>query len=111
MVYICFVLQHVAQYGIVVTTTESLFYPGYQLSFIPVFHPGLSIRDKYRYSFVPAAIQPGQMPFFTNKKKSDPQLLLSRLQAGSPNPKIYPKLQYQNQDLIHNTISKSRSNS
>jgi hypothetical protein len=45
------------------TTTESACSTGLEEAFVPVFQPGQPIRDKCVKSFVPIAIEPGQMYF------------------------------------------------
>ena len=51
------------------TTKESLFYPGSQLLFVPVFQPGLSIRDKCECLFCPGSYSTGTNAFFHKQKK------------------------------------------
>jgi len=50
--------------------------------------------------FCPGLYSTGTNVIFQNKKMSSP----APEEPASPNPKIGPKLQYQNPDLIHNTL-------
>ena len=52
-----------------VTSTELPFSPGCQRAFIPVFQPGLSIRDKCALSICPGSSRPGTNAIFPTKKR------------------------------------------
>ena len=81
-------------------TTEHDISPGCQVPFIPVLQPGYRVRDKCAHVFCPGLYSTGTNVIFQNKKMSSP----APEEPTSPNPKIGPKLQYQNPDLIHNTL-------
>ena len=81
------------------TTTESLFYPGSQLLFVPVFQPGLSIRDKCECLFCPGSYSTGTNAFFHKQKK-----------IGSLAPAYAFASQFsKSKNLSKTAISKSRS--
>ena len=61
------------------TTTERHICPGCKLLLVPVFQPGLLIRDKYAYGFCPGLFSTGINVIFRNKKNSARQLPRSQL--------------------------------
>ena len=78
-------------------TTESYNSPGWQLTFVPVFQPGLRTRDYCVGPFYPGRyMQSGPMWFFTKKKISlsaRADQLIYACKPISPIPNISPKLQ------------------
>ena len=99
------------------TTTERHICPGCKLLLVPVFQPGLLIRDKYVYGFCPGLFSTGINVIFRNKKnsargasfyksknwtktaisksKSNPQYITHHISRSNSHKKA--------QDLIHNT--------
>ena len=81
------------------TTTELHNNPGWQLPFVPVFQPGLSIRDKCECLFCPGSYSTGTNAFFHKQKK------IGWLAPASAFASRFSK----SKNLSKTVISKSRS--